>query len=504
LGQDYHPATVVFIGGLELLQESFAGQIPSLIPDTYGDWLKSGEFIINSIYPSLTGVAGITSGMIDSVLNSADGRIAYMFAGTNIRDIRYHTIAPAVGIIAYSFEDDSVLGIIKDYGDWARTGRTLSLAEYAGLDMVSGVSITANGGATINPVAPNAYSQTAFMFVGPSLAQYIPDFTEAPDLGTIAFAAGTNPLISYPYGDWVKTGITLSVDEYPQTDGLAGITGRVINPILNSGSGQTAYMFVGDNVLLIENITNFPELGSIAYSSANSDEIFNKPGIGTWFRAGRTISEGWYNMWLSSIPSRVEMVTDPLIPQMTTNTAPSPYVATASSVASNNNAYTAFRAFDRTDNYWQSSAAVRFDSVSYTPNAEWVKIDLNTAQQAISYKVTVFNNAACWPIYWVLEGSNYSSDSAPWTSLHIVGGSGADTAQPSWSSNETKTFEIPLAKQGLYQYYRLRITRVTTDGSAVQIKELQLIPATSYRIKPITGDTLGNLAYVFVISEESE
>lgn len=142
---------------------------------------------------------------------------------------------------------------------------------------------------------------------------------------------------------------------------------------------------------------------------------------------------------------------------MTSNTAPSPYVASASTYYPG--AFLAFRPFDGgvgTDQYWLANG-----------NTGWVKLDIGEGNQSLldnySIRVNTIPEPTRAPKAWTMEGSNNDSD---WDVLDTV------TNQTAWSSGETRNFSCDVIA-GYYRYFRLNITENNGD-TYLQVAELYL------------------------------
>ena len=144
----------------------------------------------------------------------------------------------------------------------------------------------------------------------------------------------------------------------------------------------------------------------------------------------------------------------PLIPTMTSNTAPSGYVASASSNAGE---YYPYKAFD--GNYSESSC---WHSASEI-NGAWLQIKLPSAEKVRCIHLTNRNrNDSVHPIKdFILQGSN---DGSIWDDL----GTFTNTET---EKNVTSTFDVNNSNK--YLYYRVYV--LSNHGStAVVINELQL------------------------------
>ena len=145
---------------------------------------------------------------------------------------------------------------------------------------------------------------------------------------------------------------------------------------------------------------------------------------------------------------------------MTGNSAPAPFVASASDEFTGSPFFGfAYKAFD--------GSLVDYGWVGhYTPG--WLEIDLGTTGSPLaSYSITaVFDSGvlAYCPYSWSLLGSN---DGTTWTTIDT------QTAVPGWSVNEVRSYTISPVLG--YRYYRVSITgNQSGNGSYSMIAALHL------------------------------
>ncbi len=137
-------------------------------------------------------------------------------------------------------------------------------------------------------------------------------------------------------------------------------------------------------------------------------------------------------------------------PDMTSNTLPAGYVASASA-ADFGSAYTAFDGVEGGTNFWGINTDVG-----------WLQIQFPTERYAIGYSIVNRGGAGSQnPTEWQLLGSQNGSD---WTTLD------SRTAQTPWALEQTKSYTI--ANPGGYFYYRLNITDNSLNGTIAVISEL--------------------------------
>jgi hypothetical protein len=125
---------------------------------------------------------------------------------------------------------------------------------------------------------------------------------------------------------------------------------------------------------------------------------------------------------------------------MTSDSAPPPYVASALSSYPGFFAYFAFNSSLTT--YWATTTAL----------PQWLKIDLGAPTAASRYSLTAADNQ---PTAWTLEGSNNDST---WTTADIRSGI---AVVPQWTVN-TYTMVTP----GTYRYWRWTFTASGVSGVA--------------------------------------
>ncbi len=127
---------------------------------------------------------------------------------------------------------------------------------------------------------------------------------------------------------------------------------------------------------------------------------------------------------------------------MTTNSAPSPYVASASTEAGAALAYKAFDGVVGVGNQW----------IGNNSGVDWLRIDLGAGQDRIlqAYTIVGPENNGRSPKTWTFEGS---PDGTSWTTVDTR------TNEPAWAALgfERRTF-ICATQTDAYRYYRINIT----------------------------------------------
>lgn len=153
-------------------------------------------------------------------------------------------------------------------------------------------------------------------------------------------------------------------------------------------------------------------------------------------------------------------------PTMTSNTAPSPYVISASSEDVSGNLGPAWRASD-------NSVASGFGWRATTGAGSWWKIDFGSSTSVGSYTITSrTDTAANQPTAWTLQGSATGSFSGEQTTVDTQSGI-------TWSggAGEAKTFT--LSGSANYRYYRLAFSAVN-GGGAIVLSEIRFFGPTTF------------------------
>ena len=170
------------------------------------------------------------------------------------------------------------------------------------------------------------------------------------------------------------------------------------------------------------------------------------------------LSDGDRNGISGNISSFYSIAMETLPHNMTTNSLPTPYVASASTEY--DASFAAFHAFDGVVSYGQYWLA--------STSTGWLSMDLGSGVSRIardySVKVNTVPEPNRAPKDWTFEGSN---DNSNWDVLSTV------TAQTSWSSGQVRTFTCS-PQTTAYRYFRINISANNGD-SYVQVGELYLL-----------------------------
>ena len=145
---------------------------------------------------------------------------------------------------------------------------------------------------------------------------------------------------------------------------------------------------------------------------------------------------------------------------MTGASTPSPFVASASTAWSGNEAWEAFKSIITVNDVWAGSNG----------GTDWLKLDIGTGNSKICAKYIItfrdfdppYPNQA--PKDWTLEGSNNDSD---WDTLDTVSG------EIDWTAGEVREFFCD-TQTTAYRYFRLSITNNNGDTTFIVIGYLQL------------------------------
>ena len=151
---------------------------------------------------------------------------------------------------------------------------------------------------------------------------------------------------------------------------------------------------------------------------------------------------------------------------MTSNSTPSPYVASASSIFGVG--YEAYRAFDNTPNAWIS--------INGTTTG-WLAIDLGSATTINKYQIQTWTTPNGSPKTWTLEGSATGA----WAGEQVV--LDTQTNQIGWSVNEIRTFALSSSQS--YRYYRLNISANNGLAQWVSVNALILQNTSSVHVSPL-------------------
>lgn len=165
-----------------------------------------------------------------------------------------------------------------------------------------------------------------------------------------------------------------------------------------------------------------------------------------------TIDGSFYSSSIKADGQKINLASSTsttVVPIMTSNTTPSGYVASASSV---DGSYYPYKAFD----------GIIGDSVWACPGVGWLRIDLPSITNITSYSITnrgsgtVFN-----AISWTFEGSN---DGSSWTVLHTVSGDNNTAYAAERKYNLTQVAS--------YKSYRVNVS--SSNGGYTVIAEMKL------------------------------
>jgi hypothetical protein len=187
------------------------------------------------------------------------------------------------------------------------------------------------------------------------------------------------------------------------------------------------------------NLAIWNDSGSLGFPTASDDIWANNNNI--------NIDQSFTAISLNSTARARTIAT----PQMTSNIAPSPYVAASSFAAS------AWQAFDRNT----TTTALG------TGMSGWISMDFGSGSSVVIDGYTVFGSSTQVqnPRNWTLEGSN---DNSSWTVLHTVTQASAIVASGNYSV-------ASIGNSVGYRYYRLNISanggNVSTSVAEIELYE---------------------------------
>jgi lysophospholipase L1-like esterase len=183
-----------------------------------------------------------------------------------------------------------------------------------------------------------------------------------------------------------------------------------------------------------------------------------------------------------ALSSNVFAATDVAPHNMTSNTLPTPYVASASSEY--DATYKAFNVFDGSaTTYW----------VSTTSLPAQLKLDLGSsgAQTVRSFAIKAgdASHVTQAPKDFTFEGSN---DNSTWVTLRTL------TGQIGWAAGEVRAFSCVSAAS--YRYYRLNVSANVAGTVFVRVAELYMyLESTSYTITGDSGGANGEASTNFTV-----
>lgn len=181
---------------------------------------------------------------------------------------------------------------------------------------------------------------------------------------------------------------------------------------------------------------------------------------------------------------------DDITPLMTSDTAPSPNVVSASSNLSN---YPPYGAFTHTANSAVGQVWVTDTDIT----TGWIKFDfgVGNTHRVIKYTVSAYDgaNIARSPKTWTLQGSNNDSD---WDVLDT------QTNVAAWIDLEMRTYSF--SNTTAYRYYKMDFTANQGGTTYLIIGEIEFMAATGWTGKingvtnpaKINGIPVANIAKV--------
>lgn len=161
-----------------------------------------------------------------------------------------------------------------------------------------------------------------------------------------------------------------------------------------------------------------PVFGTQMFGSAAEDTY-------RYFRITVSATESTNEIAIRELKIMVDTTQHPTS-ALTSDSAPSPFVSSASSIDGSSRA--AWKGFDRSDDHWGSA----FGGIP-----GWLKIDLGSGNDIAptAYKITAGDDGKQThaPKTWTFEGSNNDSD---WETLDT------QTTVSNWSADEERTYTL--------------------------------------------------------------
>lgn len=232
----------------------------------------------------------------------------------------------------------------------------------------------------------------------------------------------------------------------------------ISNPLMSSQISQeapigTVIEYVGNS-----NPDYYLACNGKLYNIADYPELFNK--IGNKF--------GGDGITTFAVPNYSGTAMD-VTPKMTSNTTPTPYVASASSVYGNEARYYAYRAFNGTsvdaNDAWLSAGIA-------TPQYIMLDFGTPTTVDTVTMLINNPNASTVAPKDFTVQGSNNGTD---FTIIKAF-------SETSWTSNVLKTLQ--LGASVTYRYFKVNITSNNGYSGYVGISQLRLLSSENkYYIK---------------------
>ena len=388
----------------------------------------------------------------------------------------------AIGVAAGSSIPD------RDAGDtrWRRNGVDIAMSEITGLSTALGEK--ADAGAVLSALAAkqdasdNGTAFAALTFAtGKLMYATGPHAFALTDLTTAAMTL----LAQTSQGAMRTTGLGMSANgsslvaaaDYAAMRALLGSPVLTVNGAAPDGAGNIV-VAAGDydvDFMLAAIFQARTAGGRVAMVRGIADDFQDTTGIDAALSTGE--------LYVSAGTKAYKGRYAPLA-AMTSNSAPSPQVASASSAFAGASAFEAFDA-DLTSNqtsiWWPSSSG---------DNTAWLKRRLDTARRVTSYKILVGPNASGLgdghPQTWTLQGSN---DDSTWTTVDTV------SSGQTFANSEEKTFTVDTP--GTYLYYKLQMSAAygycgicqltfiddtVADASLITVAETAVTAPSSSRI----------------------
>ena len=370
--------------------------------------------------------------------------------------------ASSTQLVAF-FAPGAVGGQVLATSPLSSTGSTVSIPGLSGKQGSGNLLATSSG----TPASGNcAEFDTSHTLVDAGA----PCSSTSGNFGTIA--SGTNTTATMVIGSGAQL-----------QPGGTGIIGATVVDDANQFPALTTIAAGGspvDHVAVTNATTANP--ATVAVSAVGSDSNVNlnlvSKGTGAVLVNGSPIgSGGGTTIWTGTAsPNGSSTQAGPH--NMTSNTAPTPFVASAD--ASVSSTYAAWKAFDGLSGSGCTTCAWVADATV----GHWLQLDLGSGAAVIldSYSIaaSASTTASGMIVGWIMQGSN---DGTTWNTVSTVS---SQTWTDTSTTSQVQTY-TPTTKTTAYRYWRITSTQSGT-GSFTQIGELSLFYIASSFTSGVAGD----------------
>jgi len=241
---------------------------------------------------------------------------------------------------------------------------------------------------------------------------------------------------------------------------IDSVTGGLVQCKNSSGAAcyfQGALHKTNGSTNSIQTLLNLAAGTNVTLSESGGTVTINSSGGGGGSTAG--------TIWSGSADPNGSTLFSPI--NMSSNTAPPPYVA-SSSLGAWSGSQQEFNCFDSSGSLYQSASA--------PPGT--LEIDLGSASQVMTIYslMTTVTNAA--PTAWTLQGSN---NNTTWTTLDTEAFAG-------WASGVTYTYYASSPGTTAYRYYRLNVSTFAGGSVGFILNAMRLYYNSSLFTSGTAGD----------------